>query len=88
MDYQTMAFSVVAVGAICQHSTAMTAEVTLPFMTNIIEVPRGGELVMEAVPPEEKKRKEMRTWKDDVKEKKPKAARTSKHEDRSDVIEI
>lgn len=75
-------FAVVTVGAMGGNSVAMTMEVTIPVLTNTVDVPEGEELFLETTAKEAKGQKRTETWKDHAavaeKKAKPKPKPTAK----------
>ena len=69
MKFKDFAYTCVAVGSMRGTSVTTTAEVTIPFLTNELELPRGAELLLqvEEKPPQDKKHKS-RNWKHQVAE--------------------
>ena len=56
MKFKDFAYTCVAVGSMRGTSVTTTAEVTIPFLTNEVEIPRGAELLLqvEEKPPQDK----------------------------------
>ena len=66
--FKEFAFTCVAVGSMRGTSVTTTAEVTIPFLTNELGIPRGAELLLQV---EEKgigQSGKQRTWKDQITE--------------------
>ena len=59
-------FAVVTVGAMGGNSVAMAMEVTIPVLTNIVDVPEGEELFLETTAKAAVGTKRKATWKDDA----------------------
>ena len=68
-------FAAVTVGTLNGKNVAVTYYVTLPNMTNLFDVRKGDELIMEAQsPPKKDHKRKSRTWKDDARPKRSNAA--------------
>ena len=68
MMLKELAFTCVAVGSMRGTSVTTTAEVTVPFLTNEVEIPRGAELLLQVEEKASNKQGKNRNWKDQIAE--------------------
>jgi len=61
-----LTFNAVTVGAPSGVSATLAMNVTVPFLTNSVEIPQGGELLLEDEDKPRKRQQKAKTWKDDV----------------------
>ena len=66
MTRKDVAFTVLTLGAINGKSVSVTMEVTVPVLTNSVEIPNGAELLLEEEERQRKENQKAKTWKDDV----------------------
>ena len=64
MKFKEGAYTCVANGSMRGTSVTTTAEVTIPFLTNEVEIPRGAELLLQVEEKAQQKQHTHRTWKD------------------------
>ena len=67
MKFKESGYTCVAVGKLRDTSVTTTAEVTIPFLTNEVEIPRGAELLLQVEEKTTGKHKN-RNWKDQLAE--------------------
>ena len=58
MTFQNLSLNSVTVGAVAGAGINLTAEVTVPFLTNSIEIPKGAELVLKIDQVKQEKKRE------------------------------
>ena len=68
MMFKEFAFTCVAVGSMRGTSVTTTAEVTIPFLTNELDIPRGAELLLQVEENAQNNHGTSRTWKDQITE--------------------
>ena len=68
MKFKEFAYTCVAVGSMRGTSVTTTAEVTIPFLTNEVEIPRGAELLLQVEEKTQQKKHKNRNWKDQLAE--------------------
>ena len=68
MKFKEFAYTCVTVGSMRGTSVTTTAEVTIPFLTNEVEIPRGAELLLQVEEKTQQKTHKNRNWKDQVAE--------------------
>ena len=78
MALQDISLNTVTVGAVDGQSVSMAAEVVVPLLTNTIEIPLDGELLLEVDEVRPKERPKKRTWKTNIADDKAKAAKREK----------
>jgi len=66
MKTTQLTFNAITVGAPCGVSTTLAMDVTVPFLTNSVQIPQGGELLLEDEDKPRKVQQKPKTWKDDV----------------------
>ena len=66
MKTTKLSFSAIAVGAPGGVSTSLSMDVTVPYLTNSVEIPQGGELLLEDEDKPRKAQHKPKTWKDEV----------------------
>ena len=66
MTRKPVAFNVVTLGTVGRNVMSVTIEVTVPFLTNSVEIPNGAELLLEEEDKQRKEKQKAKTWKDDV----------------------
>ena len=66
MTTKPLEFTVATVGAISGKYLSVLMKVTVPFMTNYVEIPQGAELLLEEEDKQRKEKQKSKTWKDDV----------------------
>ena len=66
MKTKQLTFPTVTVGAPSGVSTSLSMEVTVPFLTNSVEIPNGAELLLEEEDRQRKVPQKLKTWKDHV----------------------
>ncbi len=66
MTTKPLEFTVCTIGAISGQYLGVTMKVTVPFMTNSVEIPQGAELLLEEEDKQRKEKQKSKTWKDDV----------------------
>ena len=59
-------FNAIMIGAPGGVSTTLAMNVTVPFLTNSVEIPNGAELLLEEEERQRKENQKAKTWKDDV----------------------
>ena len=64
MTFQNLSLNPVTVGVVAGGGINLTAEVTVPFLTNSIEIPKGAELVLKIAQVKQAKSEKTMTWKD------------------------
>ena len=60
MKFKEFGYTCVAVGSMRGTSVTTTAEVTIPFLTNEVEIPRGAELLLQVEEKTQKKKHKIR----------------------------
>ena len=66
MTTKPLEFTVATVGAVSGEYLSVLMKVTVPFMTNYVEIPKGAELLLEEEDKQRKEKQKSKTWKDDV----------------------
>ena len=66
MTTKPLAFTTVTLGAIGGKCLSVSMKVTVPFMTNFVEIQKGAELLLEEEDKQRKEKHKSKTWKDDV----------------------
>ena len=66
MTTKPLEFTVATVGAVSGEYFSVLMKVTVPFMTNYVEIPKGAELLLEEEDKQRKEKQKSKTWKDDV----------------------
>ena len=66
MTRKPVAFNVVTLGTVGRNAMSVTMEVTVPVLTNSVEIPNGAELLLEEEDKQRKEKQKAKTWKDDV----------------------
>ena len=66
MTTKPLSFNVITLGSVSGKVRSMAMEVTVPFLTNSVEIPNGAELLLEEEDKQRKEKQKAKTWKDDV----------------------
>ena len=88
MTFQNLGLNSVTVGVVAGGSVSLTAEVTVPFLTNSIEIPKGADLVLKIDQVKQAKSKNKMTWKDYAAEKRAAEKAASKGTARSSAAAV